>query len=171
MRGKADKQSRIGQLVAGIMKGYQPGQETGFSVGAGVLTTEHGLNESAVASFENEEFSGVQLSLSTNTVGNVVYEDHPLSDINEEKQWLSNEGILLEVIEDEQRTINGMEGYEGIVAITENNETEYRFTWHVNGEPKNALKPKILIKAQIPQAHYEAFQEEWEAILNSFRLR
>ncbi len=168
--GKAGKENEMLRGISIIAKSYHAGISHGFNVGAGSITSTPGLNEYARASFKEHE-NKIVLNISSQ-VATPHLNHHPLQDIEDEIKGLTNDGIILKVIKNEERTVAGFNGYEGLISFNDGKEEpQFRFTWFTPGITADSFSPEILIKARGPLKNIDSFKTIWEELLKSLKIR
>ena len=168
--GKTDKENDMIRGLSIIANAYHTDTPYGFNVGSGSVTSTPGLNEYARATF-NDQVHKIDLNISTQ-VATTHLNQHPLHDIEDEIKGLTNDGIILKVLKNEDRSAAGFKGYEGIISLDDGKEEpQFRFTWFTPGETADSFKPEILIKVHGPLKNIDLFKATWEELLNSIKIR
>jgi len=166
-QGKKDKKNIIIKLVNGVLAGYQDSHGTGFNFGDGHLTTEVSSHEYTGCTFLGPENIGIQMTTETNHGENFDF----ASIVRD------TEDYGFDVLKKTKREAGDLEGFEIVVLSSENYysdsenkaENTLMYKWITPGEVNNSKNPRITIKAMIPYAYKETFDEHWETILNTLK--
>ncbi|WNG56716.1 hypothetical protein F0U59_19615 [Archangium gephyra] len=169
VEAEAGNEAIAEQLVAETVAAYIPEARYGFCVGEGAITSEVSINEQALANFVSARHPGLEVSISTQTVSQ-PRSDHPLSDVEGDRQSFATRGDRLEVLRDGERTVAGKNGREGRVSLTSAREgTMLRYTWFHPGGQARGDEPEILLKASAFDKHKAELEATWELLLTSMK--
>jgi hypothetical protein len=166
---EAGGETDIERLVRNVINAYVPGDEHGFCIGAGAITSEPGINEQALARFVHRKLPEFEMSFDTHTVREPATQ-HPLSDIAADQRAFEAAGGSLTILRDTERTVAEIPGREGRISVVSPGENPFvRFTWHFAGVAQRSDLPEILIDGFAPTEHEATFEAVWEAMLQSVR--
>lgn len=169
--GTKGKEDNIKHLFTIISNDYRSEIPNGFNLGAGSIIGEASVNEGSTVSLKNVE-TQCHLTIYTQTAGSNL-NTGPTDNIEEEIEGLSEEGIKLEMLQQQEKAVAGLGGEEAIISIEDpdSNTTMLRYTWFYAGETTNAFKPEILVKMSCPRSEQKQAEEIWSELIDSLKVR
>lgn len=157
------------QLVRNVIDAYRPGVLGGFCLGPGAIVSEGSRNERAAVTLASVQGPEIELSVDTQTIAE-PRGGHPYADMEALARDLASRGVQLKVLMFEPRTVAGMAGHEGRIALTDaQQDVTLRYLWFHAGSSARFDDPEVSIGASGPVAHRARLDAAWHLMLESFK--